>query len=306
MKLVMRILLINCSLGLLSCSILGQTPFPGPTPVQEAKTSGDISRENWEKAKEDEWAQKNKKVGLPKDPNIPNVIPTAPTRPTAIQPSKKQAVRLRPAAQDLNLYADFLKQSNTGLIRLFPEIDCGGQYVVHAEGPCADEIPLSSFYSFRKKNYSERGLSDLGLKGGFLFNDAWLSNGIIVKLGDIPLESIAVDSEGIKFLADYAPATDKDEILTKSGEMIKGLNVGNYFYSKAVRAEEKTTYALRMIAYRGKVLRPLEKNIFKDELEGDKRVDLVVAFRVVRKEADGNLTLLWKQLQRKDSPKIKN
>jgi hypothetical protein len=301
MKKLTNIILAICLIGVIGISIFAQNSNSN----RDSKSSDEIRQENIQKQKEEEWLKKNKTVGLPDDPAIPNVKATTPTRPTAIQPTKKQAIRLRPAAEDLAKYAVFLKQSNTGLFKLFPELDCGGKFVVHAEGPCAEEIPLSSFYSFRKKNYAERGLSDIGFKDSFLFNDGWLSNGIMVRLGDLPLDSVSVSSDGVKFLTDYVPAVERDEVTAKSVEMIKGIKIGDYHYSKVATATENTTYAIRIIAYRGKVLKPVGRNLFANELEGDKRTDIIVAFRVIRKNEDGSLTLLWKELQRKDSPTIK-
>jgi len=36
----------------------------------------------------------------------------------------------------------------------------------------------------------------------------------------------------------------------------------------------------------------------------DKRMDLIVAFRVVGRETNGSVTILWKELNRLDAPKI--
>ncbi|MEP6903577.1 MAG: hypothetical protein ABJA66_17775 [Actinomycetota bacterium] len=40
-------------------------------------------------------------------------------------------------------------------------------------------------------------------------------------------------------------------------------------------------------------------------LDGDNRIDLTLAFRVIRKEPDGGITLLWKEIERQKSPPIK-
>jgi hypothetical protein len=40
-------------------------------------------------------------------------------------------------------------------------------------------------------------------------------------------------------------------------------------------------------------------------LDGDKRVDVTLAFRVIRIGEDGSVTILWKELQRKEAPKLK-
>jgi hypothetical protein len=40
-------------------------------------------------------------------------------------------------------------------------------------------------------------------------------------------------------------------------------------------------------------------------LAKDDRDDIIVTFRIVRKEADGNVTIVWKELNRKETPKLK-
>jgi hypothetical protein len=43
--------------------------------------------------------------------------------------------------------------------------------------------------------------------------------------------------------------------------------------------------------------------LFQD-LDLEKRVDLIVGLRVIRLD-DGNATIVWKELSRKDAPKLK-
>jgi hypothetical protein len=105
------------------------------------------------------------------------------------------------------------------LVRLFFDLGCSDKNVVHVDGPCRDSIPLSSFYSFRRKNYSEKNLSDIGLKDNTFFTEGLHSNGIIMTLGDLSLESVSVNSEEMKFLTDYQPAVKSEEMLSKSAEL---------------------------------------------------------------------------------------
>ena len=66
-------------------------------------------------------------------------------------------------------------------------------------------------------------------------------------------------------------------------------------YSMAAPVRADTTYVLRSITY--KVGNNLD--------EARKPVDVLVVFRVVHKSVEGDVTLLWKELQRKKSPKLK-
>ncbi len=42
-----------------------------------------------------------------------------------------------------------------------------------------------------------------------------------------------------------------------------------------------------------------------NEMNFDKRNDITVVFRVVEKDPNGDLTILWKEITRKTSPEIK-
>jgi hypothetical protein len=304
----MRFLLNVFLFGITSLSVSAQNPASQATPIPTSKTSDQIRQENVRKQQEDEWLKKTTTASqINNDLSNTALLPSqrpVPSAPTAVQPNREQAKRLRPAAEDLGKYTDFLKQPNTKLVRLFSDLGCSDKNVVRVDGPCLDSIPLSSFYSFRKKNYAEKKLSDIVLRDNTFFIEGLHSNGIIIALGDISLESISVNSDGMKFLTDYQPAVKKEEILRKSEELSKGVSIGNYKYTNTSPVKENTTYALRIIAYRGSLLQPFEGNYY-DELGGDKRIDIIGIFRVVRKDQEGGLTLLWKELRRKDSPKIK-
>jgi hypothetical protein len=75
-------------------------------------------------------------------------------------------------------------------------------------------------------------------------------------------------------------------------------------YKKTAPVVENATYALRVIAYKGNILRTYRGFVF-DMLAGDKRIDLTLAFRVVRKDDDGGVTIIWRELARRESPRIK-
>jgi hypothetical protein len=228
----------------------------------------------------------------------------------AILPFKKRISReqkkiLAPDVSDLQRYEVFLSQPNTGLIKLFPDIGCEEDAaVVRADEICLKAIPMSGFYSFREKEYTSSHLSDIRLKNDVLITDGLLTQGILVALGDVALETISLASGGMKFLNEFVPETQGAEALKQTKQIIKGINTDEHFYRKALFAKENMTYALRLIAYRGSFVQTFRGLPF-DLLAGDERDDLTVAFRVLRKDKAGNLTILWKELLRKDAPKIK-
>lgn len=221
------------------------------------------------------------------------------------KPTGEQKRRLRAKAEDLARYAEFLAQPGTGAFRLLPESGCGGnKYVVNASPKCLNQIPDSSYYSFREKKHTAEILSDIRLENGYLISDGIMAQGILVELGDVSLEEVSLESEGLNFLRNYAPETSNKNAHRQYLLMARGVRIGDFLYRKFLPANENTTYAMRVIAYKGKIFQTF-RGFRYNILAGDKRIDLTLAFRVIRKEADGSVTLFWKELEQKEAPRIK-
>jgi hypothetical protein len=220
------------------------------------------------------------------------------------KPTKEQKKRLQPNPLDLQRYEDFLEQPRTGIFRLMPDAGCTENVnVIRVDAVCLNYVPESSYYSFREKEHTIEMLADIRLRNGFLISDGILSQGILVQLGEVELEKVALESEGMAFLSAFSPSSLSLEAQKQYFQMMRGVKVGKYEYKKAVPMIENATYALRVIAYKGNVFRSFRGYRF-DILDGDKRIDLTLAFRVIRKDADGSITLLWKEIERKDSPRL--
>jgi hypothetical protein len=94
--------------------------------------------------------------------------------------------------------------------------------------------------------------------------------------------------------------------------MAKGVAEGGYRYATSAPAEENMTYALRVVAYRTKgiSLAGFTDTLTADDIKFgglnrfDTRIDLTVAFRIVRRDENSSVTILWKQLNRQDAPKL--
>jgi hypothetical protein len=219
--------------------------------------------------------------------------------------NKEQKKLLRPNPEDSAKYAAFLKNPHTGLIKLSPDFNCLEKNLIHVDGPCATFIPLGGFYSFRQTEYSYKGLADIGINNDKLFSPTFFANRIMVLLGDVPIETVSLDSNGVKFLSDYHPALENKQILAKSQQLKEGIENGDYRYIDTTEVRQNTTYVLRVIAYRGEILiRSPYSGRSHNILSGDKRVDTIVVFRLLNQGEGGTFTVIWKELQRKDSPKI--
>jgi hypothetical protein len=220
-----------------------------------------------------------------------------------------------PSREDLLRYKEFLKQSNTGIFRLLPDYECETENIVKVDGECAGFVPGAWSYSFRRDNYSDKYLHDVGLRRDVFFSRSLLNQGIFVSLGDIPVEKVDLNSVALKFVVGFEPGATKDQAASQFKDLEAGLKRGGFVYSNMIRLAPDTTYVLRVIAYRfseRRMARNWEANDdrFSDpetrvrDLKLDKRNDSVIAFRVIRKSDDGGVTIIWKRLAKSKSPKL--
>ena len=207
--------------------------------------------------------------------------------------SKDAKAALAPP-DDLKLaYKDFLKQKDTGLIRLLSRKEENERMMVSADNPTA-YIPFrdgGASYSFSARNYGDEFVasellletisSDPPRKTFYL--TAYL--GFITNLGDAALEDVTVDRKEARFLVDLI-APNRESALREYQRMSSsGFEKNAVFYSRWSPAENNTTYLARTIQYES--------------------ADLLVAFRTVREEPDGSFVILWKILKKNPAPVFK-
>jgi hypothetical protein len=199
-----------------------------------------------------------------------------------------------------------LKAKDTGLTRLAADIGCFTKDdVVSAKPECVRySMPGSgSSYSFRMNDYKIQRLSDINFRGDSLEATGTLTHGILVFLGDAPIEGVSLDSDGVKYLVEIEPSEDFSAAGAFAGKLLKGFKNDNFIYGGAMKAIPGKTYVLRSIAYRGEAKRVVEGLIF-NELEFDERRDIVVAFHVAAINPGEDVTIVWKELRNKKSPKL--
>ncbi|MBX7173434.1 MAG: hypothetical protein K1X72_20870 [Pyrinomonadaceae bacterium] len=235
-----------------------------------------------------------------------------------IEEIKKEEERVElmraPRAEDLAKFSEFLKQKNTGMFRLFPDLDCNNKLLVDANDNCAQATSLSWSYSFIYKYHGTEDLYDLRLKDGGLVADGFLSQAIMAPLGDIPLDSVSLNSNGMKFLNDFKPEKKSQKAKAQFTEIAKTITVDGYVYGKVVNFSENQTYALRLIDYQladrhkldwteqDKIKSKEERKLYLFQYA--KRADKTIVFRVIRRDTDGSITILWKELSDKKAPII--
>lgn len=207
--------------------------------------------------------------------------------------------------EDKVKFKEFLDLPKTGFIRFHDSSLCNeSKNIINAEGPCPWGISgKATAYSFRKKLYTVSVFSDVrNYSGSFqIFGINQL--GFIADLGDVPLETLNLQSPGIKLLADFKSSSDIEEIKYQHNLANKGFVVGDYVYRSEMPIGLNQSYVLRSIAYNGKAYRTFGDDKI-DIFEDDERKDIIVVFRVISKHDDGSYGVLWKELRREDSPTI--
>jgi hypothetical protein len=210
--------------------------------------------------------------------------------------------------EDRTRYSSFLKQPGTGLIKLIRDFGCDD----FSSAPRNEEVCRQftmpgggSAFSFRQADYQFWKLADLLYDGKAFLAFGQMSLGFLVDLGNVPLENIRPDSNDLAFMLDFVPAQDNDQVVKQNTSMIDGLNDNGMVFKKFLPVKVNDTYVIRSIAFKGKVPRE-HYDIKYDELDFDHRKDIVVAFRVLRQDFNGTVTLIWKILQTKPSPELRN
>ena len=222
------------------------------------------------------------------------------------KPTKKEMLTVAVDNDLREKFTDFLRLKNTGLIRLLNDTGCAENtnVVVASDNCLKNTMPgAGASFSFRINNYRIPRLADLGLtQNAFVTTGDWL-HGILVNIGDVSLESVNFQTSGVGFINDFQPIVDVGNAREFDSKLSEGIKNDGFTYCRKTPARENQSYILRSIAYRGNILKSAN-GVRYNELDYDKRKDVLIAFRVVRKHQDGSLTLLWKRLAIKNSPKL--
>jgi hypothetical protein len=204
---------------------------------------------------------------------------------------EKQKRLLTPPAEDLARFAEFLKQPETGLICLLPRNLYGDMLTIRGGG---------AYYSFARLTHDYGLGSDIALEkiertneftpppiATYVFDTgfAGANYGFIVTLGAVPIEKVTLDHDEVKSLATYNPPSTLPEARAEQQRSSKKTQGAEWdAYKGGALVTVNFTYALRSIDF--------------------ERSDVLVAFRVVRKESDGSVVVLWKMLKRFPTPHL--
>lgn len=175
-------------------------------------------------------------------------------------------------------FAGFLKQPNTGLIRLLPrEIYDAETY--HTKSPVTIRGG-GAYYSFARLTHAYGYGSDIELDHDNLsVGFAGADYGMITNLGQVPLDEVTLAQPYTIFLASYAaPANDPDARAEARRFSEHRVPINGLTYARTLPAKVGDTYLLRSISY--------------------DRSDVLIGLTVFRKDTDGSVIIAWKLLQK--------
>ena len=142
-----------------------------------------------------------------------------------------------------------------------------------------------AYYSFTRLTHEYGYGSDLSLERGlFGVGFAGADYGFITNLGDVPLESITLDTPEAKPLAAYAPPKQESDARSEQRRFKMGAELDGVTVKNRVPMQANSTYLLRAINY--------------------DQADVLVAFKVVEIDSEGTPLILWKRLKRYSTPPL--
>lgn len=192
---------------------------------------------------------------------------------------------LSPSAEDRAAYAEFLRQSDTGLIRLLP------REVYESESYKNNKKTITmrgggSYYSFLLRTHEYGEGTDIGLDSGQLrVGFAGFNFGIMTNLGNVPFEEIMPEHPFAHFVSTYSPPVKEPEVRSEQMRFGRGVTVGDTIYRNSFPIEVNSTYLLRSIDYYAKE-------------------NVLVVLRIVRKDTDGSVIIVWKILKKYPQPEV--
>ena len=222
-------------------------------------------------------------------------------------PSGKDLASLVPNPGIIQKYSAFLDRENTGIFMLVPDLGCVySDRIVNVKEECLKySFPgAGNSFSFRTEGHRLRHLADVTYVDDKLRITGIFMHGMIADIGDVPIENVTFSTPGMKSLTLFQPPTVPEEVILINERLTAGVTSEQFVYSKEADPKLDRTYILRVVAYRGKVIRSAG-GVRYNELDYDKRRDAIVAFRVVEIGQDKRLTIVWHKLSETEAPKLK-
>jgi hypothetical protein len=139
-----------------------------------------------------------------------------------------------------------------------------------------------SYYSFTTKSHDYQKIAQIGLEQNNLrVGFAGADYGFITDLGSISLATVTEETGEVNFLANYIPPIREVDIRSEQRRAYN-YETETTVYRSRVPVSLGHVYALRAISF--------------------DNADVLVAFKIHRKDADGSLIIFWKLLENFEKP----
>lgn len=317
------LLLIYLMFGVIC--ILGQIRTDGPI----SSTSTESDRVAQEQRRQQEARrryeidqmreQQNLKSGRDKDGMmiksndvIPVITPKSDVEMETVKSRRESVKMLQPSAKYYEKYKRFLSEENTGIARVFPDIDCkptnsSKTISVNDADRCAgvpkEILGNGSFYSFifgknylnyndkKSKNLNPQGWWDIHYIDQSFVSGNCCTQSMIANLGNISIENLSINSPALAYIVNFNAKETVEEVQQQNQILHKGIQANGYVYQKIVPVKN-SVYTIRSIAY------GVEGN--KGKNKKLKIVsDNIAVFDVVEIGNDRSLVIIWKNLSTK-------
>lgn len=209
-------------------------------------------------------------------------------------------------------HSDFLKQKNTGIAKMFPDINCDvGLTVTVEELERCSNVPQvkgnGSRYSIKfnwiPSYFPLQGILNLFKESDIYYNKNTLLFGnettqsIVSEIGEVNLNEINLKSPANKFLNGFKPSGSKTEFQQQTKILEKGITANGYLYSTFAPVKLNSAYVFRSITF--SPIRPSSRFLFWNR-------DLIIALKIIGQENDGSIVFIWKKLKDKSAPYLEN
>lgn len=142
-----------------------------------------------------------------------------------------------------------------------------------------------AYYSFTRRTHETTYGSDISLYNReFLVGFTGVDYGLMARLGDVPLETVNLESPEAKALASYKPISSHSQARLEKSRLDRDTEINGHKFKRRQHLQQNSTYLLRSIDY--------------------DQSDLLVAFRVVRVDSDGSAIILYKLLKQFSLPRL--
>jgi len=167
------------------------------------------------------------------------------------------------------------RKESFNVVRLNPREKYDRQLLIQGGG---------SYYSFTKNSHDYQHIAQIGLEQNNLkVGFAGANYGFIADLGEISLAEISKETIEVNFLVNYKPPTNEPEVRLEQRKAHE-YNTDGITYKSNLPAVVGHAYVLRAISF--------------------SEADVLVAFKIHRKDTDGSLIIFWKLIENFAMPRL--